>query len=114
MLYCKKCQILTKDSCPRCGRSAAKLRTPEPGDPVFLMNCRMPQACMIEPVLQENSIPYSRTGALGAALSTALGSYFELYSICVPYALYETARSLIIEIFGEDEDIMARVSDYDM
>jgi len=113
MLYCTKCQILSRGSCPRCGRSVKKLREARPEDPVYLINCRMLAAGMIEPLLEENSIPYSRSGALGAGLSTLLGNAIELYNIYVPYALYSKAFELISAIFGEDEDIMARLAVYE-
>ncbi len=113
MLYCAKCQLVTDGPCPRCGRKAEKLRAPQPGDPVFLINCRTLQAAMLEPLLKDNGIPYYRSGALGAALATKIGSFFELYSIYVSWESYQQARELIVGVFGDDPDIMARLENYD-
>ena len=113
MLYCTSCGLITDGPCPRCGRSSDKLRAPRPEDPVFLISCRTLQAAMLEPLLKENNIPYYRSGALGAALATKLGSLFELYSIYVSWESYQQARDLIIGIFGNDPDIMARFENYD-
>ena len=91
-----------------------KLRVPEPVDPVYLVNCRILAASMIEPLLMENSIPYSKNGAMGAALATYLVSAFELFNIYVPYAAYPKAYKLITDVFGEDNDIMSRLAHYDI
>lgn len=113
MLYCAKCQLITGSSCPRCGRKPEKLRAPRPEDPVFLINCRTLQAAMLEPLLKDNGIPYLRSGALGAALATRLGSLFELYSIYVPWEAHHQACDLITAVFGEDPDIMSRMENFD-
>lgn len=114
MLYCSKCQLLSSGDCPKCGRAARKMKAPELHDPVYLINCRMLTAGMIESLLKENGIPYSISGALGAALSTYMGSAFELYNIYVPFASYSQAFRLISEVFGADQDIMARIARYNI
>lgn len=114
MLYCAKCQTLTTGDCPVCGRRESKLRMPQAADPVFLLHCRMQYAAMVEPILAESNIPYSRSGALGAALATTFGSAFELYRFYVPYAAFPAAFRLISGIFGEDKELMKCVADYGM
>ena len=114
MLYCTKCRTITKTDCPICGRNAEKLSEVHPEDMVYLVNGRLLQASMIEPLLADTGIPVYRDGALGAALSMHIGSAFELYNLFVPYAEYQRAYELVAGVFADDPDILSRLQKYDI
>lgn len=110
MLYCSNCQRLAEGDCPNCGRRARKLREVQPHDPVHFFTGNYIQTSMVEPLLEENGIPYSKIDAHGAALATLTGGYLEQYLLIVPYAAYEKAVRLVDAMFGTDADFMRSVS----
>lgn len=106
MLYCEDCQQLVLpdgETCPDC---EGQLRPPRENDPVLLVSADQLKADMIEPVIQDLGIPYSRTGDLGAAFTMRAGGFLETYRFYVPYGAYARAHDEIAEVFGEDPEIM--------
>ena len=114
MLYCTKCRVVTGGDCSICGRKAEKLAEAQPHDLVYLVNARLIQASMLEPLLADNGIPVYRDGALGAALSMHVGSAFELFKLYVPYSEYARAYEIVAGVFAEDADIISRLQKYDI
>ena len=103
MNYCPRCQILTREKCPVCGR---RTRPVEPTDPVLFLMADNLRADMAEPVLEANEIPYARMGNLGAGLTMYTSPAFETFRFYVPYEILPKARELITETFGEDREFM--------
>ena len=104
MLYCTKCQRLTEgEKCPACNRSRA-LRQPRADDPVLLCTVRYVLAAMIEPLLEEEKIPYAKH-TLGSSALLGGVSFLENYAFYVPYAAYAGALELLTGIFAEDEEV---------
>ncbi len=110
MLYCSSCQRLAEGDCPNCGRKARKLREVQSNDPVHFFTGNYIQTSLVEPLLEESGIPYSKIDAHGAALATLTGDYLEQYLLIVPYAAYEKAVRLVDGTFGTDADFMRSVS----
>ena len=113
MQICSKCRVLYKDVCPIC-ESAKKLIPAEGNEAVLVATLNPTQAMFVEPILQDNGIPYQCPGAMGRAFALRAGTTFETYRIYVPYAAYEKARALLDEVFGEDEAIMRAVHEFDV
>lgn len=105
MLYCSNCQRLTEGDCPRCGKKARKLRDVQAQDPVLFFSGDYVHSSMVDPLLADRGIPYSKMSARGAALATMTGNYLEHYLIYVPYAAYEQSVRLIANTFGADPDM---------
>lgn len=104
MLYCTKCQRLTEgEKCPACNRSRA-LRQPRADDPVLLCTVRYVLAAMIEPLLEEEKIPYAKH-TLGSSALLGGVSFLENYAFYVPYAAYAGALELLTGIFAEDDEV---------
>ena len=104
MLYCTKCQRLTEgEKCPACNRSRA-LRQPRADDPVLLCTVRYVLAAMIEPLLEEEKVPYSKL-ALGSSALLGGSTMLENYAFYVPYAAYAGALELLTGIFAEDDEV---------
>lgn len=110
MLYCSNCQRLTEGDCPNCGRKAKKLREVREHDPVHFFTGDYIHTSMVEPLLKENAIPYSKIDAHGAALATLTGEYLEQYLLFVPYVAYDRAVRLIESSFGGDDGFMRSLS----
>ena len=105
VMFCPKCHLLCREECPKCG-ARRKLRAPEPEEPVLLIILTTMQAMLVEPVLQDNHIPYYKMGESGAALAVKVGMMRQIYRFYVSYSSYETSCSLIEQVFGEDETII--------
>ena len=103
MLYCPRCQILADKKCHICGR---KSRPAEETDPVLFLIADALHADMIEPVLEQNDIPYSRIGTLGTGLTMYTGPHMETFRFFTSFAALKECRELIVSIFGEDPQIM--------
>jgi len=112
MNICDKCRALCRESCPIC-ESRRRVRTLKPDDHVFLCTLTAMQTMFVEPVLKDSGIPYLKQGLLGAGLSASWGMMLESNKIYVPYAAYDRCRALMEEVFGEDEDIMRLIHEYD-
>lgn len=112
MKICSKCHVLCGALCPVCG-SARRLRDPQETEPVLLITASAVQALLIEPILADSGIPYSRPGTLSAALNLGSGMMLEANRFFVPCAAFERARALMEEVFGEDEDIMRALHEFD-
>jgi len=106
MLYCPSCQRMAKDKCPRCGRPSKKLREIRENDPVLVFNGGFLPATMVESLLKDNSIPYSKEGILGAGLTTKAGGILERFNIFIPFGAYEKVVELISDTFSESPDII--------
>jgi ubiquinone/menaquinone biosynthesis C-methylase UbiE len=106
MLYCPNCQRLSEGDCPNCGKKARKLREVRAHDPVHFFTGDYIHTSMVEPLLAENDVPYSKMSAHGAALSMITGNYLEQYLLYVPYAAYDRAVQLVAGAFGADEGFM--------
>ena len=103
MNYCPRCQILSQDKCPVCGR---KTRAVEPTDPVLLLIADNVRADMAEPVLEDNEIPFARMGERGAGLTMYTSPSFETFRFYVSFETLPKARALLAETFGEDPEFM--------
>jgi len=109
MLYCPSCQRMAKDKCPHCSRPAKKLREIQENDPVLVFNGGFIPATMVEPLLSDNEIPYSKEGILGAGLTTKAGGILERFNIFVPYGAYDKAVEIISDTFAESPDILCGI-----
>ena len=104
MLYCERCNRLTEsERCPGC-ESSIHLRAPQADAPVLLCTVRYILATMIEPLLEEEKIPYSKV-TLGSSVLLGGGSFLENYSFYTPYSAYMGALEMLTGIFAEDEEI---------
>ena len=104
MLYCEKCHRLTEgETCPACGR-VRSLRQPQADDPVLLCTVRSMLANMIEPLLTEEKVPFSKL-ALGSSALLGGSTFLENYAFYVPFAAYDGARELLTGIFAEDDEV---------
>ena len=112
MKICAKCHVLCREICPVCGRSK-HLREPQETEPVLLITATAVQALLIEPILADSGIPYSRPGTLSSALNLGNGMMLEANRFYVPCAALEKARELLEEVFGEDEEIMKALRELD-
>ncbi len=106
MLYCARCQILAGEKCPVCGR---KSRPAEETDPVLFLIADALHADMVEPILEESGLPYSRIGTLGAGLTMYASPRLETYRFFAPFSALKKCRDLIAGIFGEDPAIMEQL-----
>lgn len=113
MQICGKCQLLCEGVCPKCG-SAKHLRGYEGNEPALLIVLTAVQAMMVEPILAESGVPYIKKGEAGGALAAQVGMMREIYRFYVPCAALERCRSLIEEVFGEDEGIMRLLHEFDV
>lgn len=104
MFYCERCKRLTeKETCPVC-KKARHIRPPKEDDAVLLCTIRHLLASMIEPLLQEEKIPYAKTPLESSTVlfgSTLLTNY----SFYTPYEVYARAQELLEGVFSEDEEI---------
>ena len=116
MLYCPKCQKLTleQETCPECGKHT--LRPPREDDIVLLAEEGYLRASMLEPLLEQAEIPFSKIGRLGSGIAAMIGFTQDTYRFYVPFAAYEAARdvALVLES-GEDveEDALAEQDSLD-
>lgn len=92
--YCAECKILVPQEDSRCSRCGGRLRVPQGNDPVFLCRVNATNAMMLEPLLTQAGIPYSKVGRLGAALVLKAGSMLEEFTFFVPASTIEEARAL--------------------
>ena len=106
MLYCERCQILAHEKCPVCGRKSRPIKET---DPVLFLITDALHADMVEPVLEENELPYSRIGTLGAGLTMYASPKLETYRFFAPFSALKQCRDLIAGIFGEDPAIMEQL-----
>lgn len=111
-MICSKCHVLCRDVCPKCG-SKRFLKDLAEDEPVLLIVLTAMQAMMVEPVLAESGIPYLKKGLYGSALSMQAGFMREIFSFYVSIAALEKTRSLIEEVFGEDDEIMHLLHEFD-
>lgn len=112
MKICSKCHVLCREICPVC-ESAKRLREVQDTEPVLLLTASAVQALLIEPILSDSGIPYSRPGTLSTALNLGSGMMLEANRFYVPFAALEKARALLEEVFGEDEEIMKALHEFD-
>lgn len=111
-MICKKCHVLCGDVCPKCG-SKRFLKETAPDEPVLLIVLTAMQAMLVEPVILESGRPYYKKGLYGGALAMQAGLMREIFSFYVSYADYKACRSLLEEVFGEDEEIMRSLHEFD-
>lgn len=112
MMICDKCHVLCSKACPICG-SSRRLRAPEENEPVLLVVLTAMQSMLVEPILEDSKIPYSRVGMIGGGLTAQVGMMREIYRYYVPYAAYAHCRALIEDVFGEDREIMKVLHEFD-
>ena len=112
-MICSKCHILCKSICPKCGTSR-HLKEISPGEPVLLIVLTAMQAILVEPILADSGIPYFKKGLYGGALTAQFGSMREVFSYYVSYADYDKCRSLLEDVFGEDEALMQLLHEFDI
>jgi len=111
-LICNKCHVLCKDVCPKCG-TGRFLKEVSTNEPVLLIVLTAMQSILVEPIIADSGIPYYKKGLYGGALTARFGSMREIFSYYVSYADYEKCRSLLEEVFGEDENIMRLLHEFD-
>lgn len=109
-MICRKCHVICEGECPICGKK--RLYEPEDNEPVLLMTISAFQAMFVEPILQATGIPYSRSGTFGAARSMVRGMMHEIYRFYVPFAALEKSREAIVNVFGENEEIMRALNEF--
>lgn len=106
MLYCAKCQVLSKDEdrCPLCG--SKKLRQVQPNDPVLLLTASEPESLRIAAAFDEAKIPHmERSLDAGSASSIILGqSRYLQIRVFVPFGEIENAREILRGIGFLDGD----------
>jgi len=102
MRYCSKCGKLSQqEKCPKCGKKTREIKENEP---VLLAGLDVLRAAMLEPLLKEAGIPYSRMGTVGAAFAMSGGMTLEEIRIYVPFSAYDQARELW-EMIGPEADV---------
>ncbi len=114
MLYCPNCQILAEgEVCPECGKP--RLREPREDDIVLLAEEGYLRASMLEPLLEQAEIPFSKVGKLGSGIAAMIGFTQDTYRFYVPYAAYEPARDIaqVLESGPEGEDALAEQDSLD-
>lgn len=109
-MICRRCRVICEGECPICGKR--RLYEPESNEPVLLMVLTPMQAMLVEPILQDSGIPYSRSGTIGGALSLMGGMMLESCRFYVPYAALGKSREAITNVFGEDADIMHALNEF--
>lgn len=112
MKICSKCHVLCRELCPVCD-STKRLREAQDTEPVLLITASAVQAMLIEPILSDSGIPYSRPGTISSALSLGSGMMLEANRFYVPCSAFDKARKLLEEVFGEDEEIMKALHEFD-
>lgn len=110
MLYCPRCQRLypQRERCPACKK---RLRPPEENDPVLLVTARQMEAGLIEAVLKESGLPFSKVGKLGGALSAIAGTLLDTFRFYVPCGALEEGKELVRSVLGEDPAIRESLGD---
>ena len=111
-MICDKCRVLCSERCPIC-ESSKRLREVKADDAVRLCTLSSMQTMFVEPVLKDGGIPYKKQGLLGAGLSARWGMMLESNRFYVPYAVYERAKDLLESVFGEDEEIMRLLKEFE-
>lgn len=112
MMICTKCRVLCDGACPVCN-SNRHLREVQEDEPVRVMALTAIQSMLVEPILEENAIPYYKKGMLGDALMGQAGLPGERFRYYVPYAAYAQCRACVEAVFGEDPEIMASLHEFD-
>lgn len=98
-LYCETCNLLTTaNRCPACG--SRELRVPLPGDYCFLTEKEPLWSNALEELLRDNGIPCITKNALGAGLTSKIGSLQERTRFYVSYLKLNTAKALEEEFFS--------------
>ena len=101
--YCEACSLLTEQSrCPRCG--SRTLRAPLDNDYCFLTEKELIWSTAMETLLTDNDILWVTKQALGAGLTSKIGSMQERTRFYVPYSQFSAARRLDEEFFSEKFD----------
>ncbi len=107
MLYCEKCKaVFEHGACPFCGKSI--VHKAENGDFVLLIEKPQVWTGIVEGMLEDHDIPYTKRNAVGVGLTLRAWQLFERYRYFVPYDRYDEARALMDEAFsqtGEDQEI---------
>ncbi len=100
MLYCERCQVLSRDgkTCPLCG--SRKLRPVCPDDPVLLLTVGEDEAIRITAAFKESSVPcLARSSGSGGYISIILGrSRCSDVRIFIPFNKIEHAKEILIGI----------------
>ena len=112
-MICSRCHVLCKDVCPKCGHSRF-LQEVSAEEPVLLIVLTAMQAMLVEPIIADSCIPYYKKGLYGGALAMHAGAMREVFSFYVSYADYGKCRSLLENVFGEDESIMQLLHEFDV
>lgn len=111
-MICSKCHVLCKDVCPKCG-TGRYIKEHSADEPVLLIVLTAMQAMLVEPIIADSGIPYFKKGLYGGALAMQAGFMREVFSFYVSFADYLRCRSLLEEVFGEDENIMQLLHEFD-
>lgn len=102
-VYCETCSLLTENArCPRCGSRV--LRAPLDSDYCFLTEKELIWSTAMETLLTDNDILWVAKQALGAGLTSRIGSMQERTRFYVPYSQLNAAKRLDEEFFSEKFD----------
>ncbi len=106
MLYCENCERLTKQMNPICSHCKGILRDTKDNDSVLLIEAGFVHADLIASLLENEGILFLKSGKMGAAFTMRGGTLLEEYRFLVPFDVYDKAKDLLTEVFGEDIDVM--------
>lgn len=113
MNICTNCRVLCGESCPKCGKSRT-VRKVQDDEPVLLMVLSPMQSLFVEPILEESGVPFSRPGTMTTLLTNRWGGGFESNRYYVPYAAYGKAREILTDAFGDNEEVMQALHEFDI
>ena len=106
MMYCDRCQVLSKDgeTCPLCG--SRRLRPAAASDPVLLLTTGQDEADRIAAAFEDSGIPHmKRMQEGGSASQVLLGqNRFAQIRIFVPLGQIEAARDVMRGIGALKDD----------
>ena len=111
-MICSKCRVLCEEICPLCG-SAKHLREAEPSEPAHLFTLNAMQAMLVEPVLSDIGVPYYKQNCAGSGLTTYTGTMRAIFRFFVPASAREKCARAIEDVFGEDEQLMRLLHEFD-
>lgn len=96
MLYCDRCQVLSRDEqmCPVCG--SRKLRIPKENDPILLFTADSGEAERITAAFSDEGIPHMEKNLGGSASSVFFGkSRYMQTRIFVPFGEIDHAKDVM-------------------
>ena len=111
-VICAKCRILCENVCPLCGRTK-HVREAEPTEPAHLFTLSGMQAMFVEPILTDIGVPYYKQNCGPSGLTTFTGTMDTFFRFFVPASAHEKCVQALEDVFGEDEQIMRLLHEFD-